>query len=263
MIVPDIVHFLLMDTKLDFVTLVSMLSVLRHHRPRFLLLHTNMPDLGGRYLDKLLAYNQTDSFTTIEVKQIKRPEYVHGLRLAQVWHTSDVVRIKILRLYGGIFLDNDVYVAQPLHRYRYFEMSLGWPPGQYLGTQVLVAHRNARFLKLWYGSYYDYDGSQWYYNAGQLPTIRFLRPNRSLVHRVPIRFGVDDLVVMLYCSLNRNWQQEFDTIHLLIRHRHNFGANKLPDYFETFDEHNIRQYNRTYGEMARLAYYNTINLIKD
>ena len=40
---------------------------------------------------------------------------------------------------GGIFLDNDVYVVRSLERFRHFEMTLGWPPGDYIGTQVRFA----------------------------------------------------------------------------------------------------------------------------
>ena len=38
--------------------------------------------------------------------------------------------------YGGIYLDNDVYVVQNLDKYRKFEMVIGWDNGKSLGNQV-------------------------------------------------------------------------------------------------------------------------------
>jgi len=38
--------------------------------------------------------------------------------------------------YGGIYLDNDVYVVQNLNKYRKFELVIGWDEGQFLGSQV-------------------------------------------------------------------------------------------------------------------------------
>jgi len=50
--------------------------------------------------------------------------------------------------YGGIYLDNDVYVVRSLDKYRRFEIAMGWPEGENLGSQVIIAHKDARFLKL-------------------------------------------------------------------------------------------------------------------
>ena len=50
--------------------------------------------------------------------------------------------------YGGVFLDNDVYVVNSLHKYRKYEMVVSWSDkNDGLGVQVLIAHRNARLLK--------------------------------------------------------------------------------------------------------------------
>lgn len=215
----------------------------------------------GRYWQELLDRNRAYGYTTIKVMPAKRPKYVFGRPLDQVWHAADVLRLRILRQFGGITFDNDVYVVNDLHRYLRFEMTVGWPQDQFIGCQILVAHRNARFLNLYYNSYHNYQGHLWYYNAGELPTTAFLHPRPHLVHRVPHRFGVDtDLVRMLYQKLNPKWQQEFDAIHLLMGHR-SYMVENSPDYVDTFDEHNIRTYNQSFGEMARLVYYNTTELL--
>ena len=67
---------------------------------------------------------------------------------------GDVVRLMILMTYGGIYLDNDVYVVNSLDKYRKYEMTLGLEQiGKVIGNQVIIANQHARFLKTFYDSY--------------------------------------------------------------------------------------------------------------
>ncbi|RWS11431.1 hypothetical protein B4U80_01156, partial [Leptotrombidium deliense] len=104
----------------------------------------------------------------------------------------------ILMNYGGIYLDNDVFVLNPLTEFLKFEMTIAWDEGESIGNQILIASKNARFLKLWLKSYKYYDSSRWYYNAGQLPTSSILESNPHLVNRVKERFGVSCCGVINY-----------------------------------------------------------------
>ena len=40
----------------------------------------------------------------------------------------------VLRKYGGMYLDNDIYVINSLNKYRRFEFVLGWPDGEWIGN---------------------------------------------------------------------------------------------------------------------------------
>jgi mannosyltransferase OCH1-like enzyme len=57
--------------------------------------------------------------------------------------------------YGGIFLDNDVYVVNSLKKYLNYEMVVSYDTGtnKTVGSQVLIAHKNARLLKAHYDQY--------------------------------------------------------------------------------------------------------------
>ncbi len=57
--------------------------------------------------------------------------------------------------YGGIFLDNDVYVVNSLKKYLNYEMVVSYDTleNKTLGVQVLIAHKNARLLKAHYDQY--------------------------------------------------------------------------------------------------------------
>ncbi len=58
--------------------------------------------------------------------------------------------------YGGIFLDNDVYVVNSLKKYLHYEMVVSWDKPfvtKAIGVQTLIAHKNARLLKAHYDKY--------------------------------------------------------------------------------------------------------------
>lgn len=61
--------------------------------------------------------------------------------------SADMLRLLVLAAYGGIYLDNDVYVIGSFNEFRVYEMSLGWYHDEdSIGSQVLIANRNARLL---------------------------------------------------------------------------------------------------------------------
>ncbi|XP_067140957.1 uncharacterized protein [Centruroides vittatus] len=242
-IVPDIVHLIRFDSpELTFVDMVCIKSILLNHKPKTIIVHCNCHTLTGKYWDTIKDVPE------LKVQYRKKPEYIFGTKISWIEHSSDVTRIEILREYGGIYLDNDVFVVNSLHEFRRFEMTLGWDlNGNSLGNQVLIAHKNARFLKYWYESYEFYDPEKWYYNAGEFPTRTILYAFPELVHRVIDYFGVNtDFAFMLYSEKTDEWKK-FYTLHLLIHHRY-LVADDRP---EIFDENNIITYNRTFGDMVR------------
>ncbi|XP_054717334.1 uncharacterized protein LOC129226730 [Uloborus diversus] len=251
-IIPNIVHYVQFDSReLNFIQVISIKAVYLHHHPDKIFIHCNCFSLKGKY------WNMLQNISIIEIKYMEKPTHIFEKPLSSVYHSSDIARLKILMEYGGIFLDTDTYVVKPLDYYRKFEMSLGWPPGQNLGTQLLIAHKNARFLRLWYNSYRYYRRERWYYNAGELPTSFILERMPYIVHRVPYDFGVHNLVHLLYGTRSADWKS-YHSIHLLVRHKNYL----LPgDSVLEFDENNIKKYNRTFGDMARLVLFGSCDML--
>ncbi|KAG8187012.1 hypothetical protein JTE90_005781 [Oedothorax gibbosus] len=251
-IVPNVVHYVHFDkTDLNFIQVIGIKAVYLNSPPDKIVIHCNCYKLKGKYWDMV------KNISILEVSYMKKPTHIFEKLLSSVYHSSDIARLKILMKHGGIFLDTDTYVIKPLDSYRNFEMSIGWPPGQNLGTQLLVAHKNARFLKLWYNSYRYYRRERWYYNAGELPTTLILERMPHIVHRVPFDFGVHNLVHLLYGTRSDEWKS-YVGIHLLVRHKNYL----LPgDSVEEFNEDNIKSYNKTFGDMARLVLYGSSDII--
>jgi len=251
-LVPNIIHFLRFKKEnFTFVEAVCVLSAFKNHRPDKILFHTDVDSFVGPYWEKV----KNTPGIVYEFRKVILPDTIFGQNFSRafhVWHASDVTRIKILMEYGGIFLDNDVYVVQSLHKYRKFEMALGWDDNQCLGTQVLIANKNARFLRLWLESYRQYFPDKWYYNAGCKPTEEVLYKRPELVHRVKLLFGVHMLMPQLYRTLWKEWRQQY-TIHLMIRHRSHLDKEHFQKW-PIFDEITIKDYPMTFGEMAREIY---------
>lgn len=123
------------------------MSVVRHHKPRLIMIHTDRKHLRGKYWDQVAQLNSSQ--TVILLNRIKRPIYIFDVKLSSVYHASDIVRIRTLRKYGGIYLDNDVYVIKPLHQFRRFELTLGWPENQFMGKNLEHSTPNS-YLHLWF-----------------------------------------------------------------------------------------------------------------
>ncbi|KAI1294214.1 hypothetical protein HDE_06100 [Halotydeus destructor] len=256
-IVPNIVHYVRLDDHtLDFIMYLSIKSAIKNQRPERVIIHCDCDALSGRYWKLLMAEN--DVTHLISINRIERPVSIFGQRLSSVYHASDIARIRALIAYGGIFLDNDSLIIKSLDTFRIFELTLGWPTGANMGTQVLLANKHARFLSLWLSSYQDnYKPSQWYYNAGEYPTKAVLSVKPEIVHREPEVLGVHMLAPYLYQENHpkTKWQSDFYAVHLLSRHR-----NYLVKDGVLLNEQSILKYNTTFGSMARDILYGNAEL---
>lgn len=134
-IVPDIVHYIQLENPFfDFITLISIMSTIRHHKPKLIMIHSDRKKLRGKYWQKIIELNSSKMINTrIYLNKIPRPRYIFDRKLSSIYHASDIARFRVLRKYGGIYLDNDVYVVKPLHKFRRYEFVIGWPENQYLG----------------------------------------------------------------------------------------------------------------------------------
>lgn len=91
--------------------------------------------MHGRYWDLILELSNVTSVPVL-IKITSKPDFVFGQPLSSIYHSSDVARIIILQSNGGIYLDCDTLVLKSLKPFLKFEMVLGWPKKDYIGTQV-------------------------------------------------------------------------------------------------------------------------------
>jgi len=98
LIVPNIVHYVLLDyNQIDFIHYLSFKSVLNVQKPDKVMIHCNCDELKGNYWNRLK--NEFKDFNnTIIIRRIEKTGHIFGVKFANVWHESDIVRIKV-RIY--------------------------------------------------------------------------------------------------------------------------------------------------------------------
>ncbi|XP_037510365.1 uncharacterized protein LOC119387130 [Rhipicephalus sanguineus] len=245
--VPNIVHFIrLGDAPLSFIEVVSIRAAWLQQKPDSLMIHCNncSATTGSE------NWKHIKDIPRLTLSYVEKPETIFGIEISCIQHASDVVRIRVLRKYGGIYLDSDSYIVKSLDKYRRYEAAIGWPPRQNIGNQVIVAHKRSEFLRLYCESYRKYRPDLWYYNGGELPTKEILSKKPHLVYRVPCDFGVHEhIVITLFEESNDDWRN-FSAVHVFFRHRtYYFPSDKFgPINFET-----VGRYKANFGKMARLV----------
>lgn len=117
-IIPNIIHFIRFNTKeYSFTEYICLKAAFRNHRPDFFYIHTNLNDFKGKYWE--LIKKDPDLSERIRVVPTEVPSEIFGQKLSKrwkLWHGSDIARIKIMMQYGGIYLDNDVFVIKNLDK---------------------------------------------------------------------------------------------------------------------------------------------------
>lgn len=166
LIVPNIIHYIRFKKKSwSFVEYICLRSAYVQQRPDYIFIHT---DVIGGFRGKYWKWMQdeADLKSRLVILPAEMPTEIFGQPISEMWqpnHGSDLTRIRLLMKYGGIYLDNDVYVVNNLDKYRKFEMTVGWlnKPNETLGNMVFIANKNARFLPLYLDSYRDYRQGEW------------------------------------------------------------------------------------------------------
>lgn len=257
-VVPNIVHFVRLGEKpITYVEMICILAAFKNQKPDKILFHRdhNNPYFG-RYWE--ILKNTKGFMDIVEFNYVLLPTEIFGRSLStgwKYWHGGDIVRIRMLIKYGGIYVDNDSYLVKSLDNFRRYEIALNWDENQYLASQLVVAHKDARFLKEWLNTYKDYRSDRWYYNAGERPTTEVLYKRPELIHRVKVLFGADNKYI--HNLFQQQWPEwkNFYALHLLYRHQyllHNI-SNKATFPVE-LDENNIGDYPITFREMAYDVY---------
>uniref|UniRef100_A0A1B6EA26 Alpha-1,4-N-acetylglucosaminyltransferase n=2 Tax=Clastoptera arizonana TaxID=38151 RepID=A0A1B6EA26_9HEMI len=216
--VPNIVHFIIFNKNtINFVTFLCISAALKIQKPDQVILHCDNTEFSGHYWSLLVSLGKKTKIR-IKISHFIRPTHVYGQPLSSIYHSADVARILVLMKYGGIYLDTDTLLLKPLNQFLKYEMVIGLPPDDYMGCQILIGRKDARFLNLWLQGYKRYKPSMWYYNAGQYPTEQILVHNPDIFHRVPLLFGVHNLADKLYMQVEWPEWKTYFSLHLLSRH---------------------------------------------
>ncbi|KAL3191468.1 hypothetical protein MRX96_059843 [Rhipicephalus microplus] len=148
-VVPDIIHLVRYNQEeVKFADVIFYRSMYLNHRPSKIMVHCSPCNFTGPYAHWLQGIPFTFVHTVF-------PNEVFGLPIKEEnpHHSTDVVRIRALLRHGGIYLDADVFVVQPLRRFLHYEATVTWPQGYTFGNMIMISHKNSRILRLFMDTY--------------------------------------------------------------------------------------------------------------
>ena len=245
-VVPNIVHFIYFgNTKnLTFIQYLSILSASIVQKPRLLMLHCDV-------LPKGYWWERLWREVPLNIMYREAPKDVYGQPIRHAFHQSDVARLEILLEHGGIYLDTDVLVIQPLDALRRYDLSMGKEKTPKLISGIIVARKNALFLKIWQRSYRNnYWQYKWDYNSG-IVAYKLYKERQDLVHVEPTRLTTPDWLERhrLYYD-DINWRELY-VLHLM------FHKEKAK-----FDPEVLKTLRGIVGQVMRKIYYGSPEIIK-
>lgn len=261
-IVPNIVHYIVFDKfQVTFTHYLSILSVVDNHNPDEIIIHCNCDDLEGSYWDNILV-EMALTKTVLTIRKIEKPLTVWENPLSKKWfnlHSSDVLRLRILMEFGGIFINNDVVLIESLDKFRRFEMTVGRDDNKYIGNQVLIANRKSRFLHLWYHSYKSYNSSLLFYNSKKVPTKHILNKYSHLTHCVGDKFGFDGNEIRSYLHEQNetDWKTKYYAVQVNVQEPDPLELDV--DAEQEFFDQVVNNYETTFGQIARSILSNKLD----
>ncbi|KAI8455784.1 family 32 glycoside hydrolase [Phakopsora pachyrhizi] len=188
--IPSILHLVPPGRDVfSYIQFLSISSAISQIKPNLTIAHMirgSIPEPGKNFwFDEFLRLNTTGSL--ISLVEVEDPREVFGNPIIDVSHKSDVIRLRALKSYGGIYVDTDVIVL------RSFEELMGGREEIVLGIEkadgtlnepvlingicnaVMISKKDSSFLEKWWQSYKTFDGKPfraggvWNYHSVILP----------------------------------------------------------------------------------------------
>jgi hypothetical protein len=140
----------------------------------------------------------------VELNNVTTKKEIFNNQLSHYAHRSDVLRLEILKQYGGVYLDIDVISINSFDQLLKYEFVMGREENNGLCNAVILANKNSQFLNLWYKEYKNFDEKFWNYHSVQLPH-KIAKTNPELI-RVLSEYS---FFYPMYCEIASNylWQQ--------------------------------------------------------
>ncbi|XP_062606682.1 uncharacterized protein LOC134268435 [Saccostrea cucullata] len=174
-VVPNIVHYIWFGIQhFELINFVSIYSAYEKQKPCLIFLFADFLPFGDLW-NLLLTV-----IPNIIHIRISAPLYIAGRHISWVQHKADIVRLRILKEYGGIYCDTDQIILRSLNVFRNDECAMGHAHDGSLGSALILAAKNSRFINKWIESYVTYDPTKWGDNSVTM-AMKLAKANKELV----------------------------------------------------------------------------------
>jgi len=173
--IPKIIHFIFVGGRpFSFIHYLAVYTAWKVNRPDKMFFHYTV-EPKEEWWGKAKPY--------LTLNKIDAPIEICGNPLTRPSHQSDIVRMEMLKTYGGIYLDLDIICINPFDPLLKREFAMGLMRNRGLGSGVILSKPNAPFLSMWLARYKDFDSSSYDVHSVVLPFL-LAKQNPSLCHIV-------------------------------------------------------------------------------
>lgn len=233
--VPNVIHYIWFgNLTFDFIYFVSFYSAHKHQKPCLIVLYYEFLPSGTwwnllrRIVDNIVLVKMTP------------PMMISGKIIKFVQHKSDIVRLKILKEYGGIYVDTDQYFLRSEDEFRNTKCTMGMAHDKAMGSALIFAEKDAAFINKWIDSYSSYDPSHWGFNSVLMATnLSRMYPN--LIRVIPHHCVFFPHGLVLF-NQNYKWSHSYGL--------HIFKTNRIEE-LRKFNFDTVRKLNNTIGAIFR------------
>ena len=88
------------------------------------------------------------------MEQVRLPKEIFGQTIKKVEHQADIIRLRKLLQYGGIYLDTDVFIIKSFKDLLDNNLVMGIENGMGLCNAVILTEPNSPFIKEWINAYH-------------------------------------------------------------------------------------------------------------
>lgn len=148
--IPSIVHFIfgLQDDyggkPFSFVHFLSVYTAFKVHRPEQIHFHCEY-EPKGHWWEKAKRY--------VTLNKIRAPTEIFGNPIERLENKADVIRLEVLKRFGGIYLDIDVISINSMSPLLIHDAVLGIQHGRGLCNAVVLSKKDGEFVSIWYDQY--------------------------------------------------------------------------------------------------------------
>nr|XP_022301020.1 uncharacterized protein LOC111109229 [Crassostrea virginica] len=235
LVVPNIVHFIWFgNLKFDFIYFVSMYSAFKHQNPCVIFVYYDILP-SGEYWTLLL-----DVVPNIILVSVPSPSEISGRQIIYVQHKSDILRLLILKEYGGIYLDTDQLLLRSVDTFRNKDCTMGWAADFYFGSALILAKKQSSFIRKWIESYSSYNPNLWGDNSVIMAT--------ELSVKYPKLIHVERHYCSFYPDPKYLYNQNYKWSHSFSLHIYKQGSMQ---HVSALNFLSIRKLNTTLGAVFR------------